>query len=102
MEIPLSKGKLLGAERDIANFTVIGRNLRLTTSAIVDNGSPFTIIMESDLKRTRIPYTSLPTFQKVNLGGIPLFLKDLGDCDLVFRTTENEVITLKHKIYGGS
>lgn len=101
MKIPLSKGKLLGAERDIANLTVIGKNLHLTTTSIVDNGSPFTIIMESDLKRTRIPYTSLPKTQTVYLGPVKLFLVDLGDCDLVFRDFDNNVIKLKNRVYGG-
>lgn len=101
MKIPLSKGKLLGAERDIANFTIIGRNLHITITAIVDNGSPFTIVMENDLKRTRMPYTKLPTAQKVNLGPISLFLKDLGDCDLVFKDIESNILKLKHKVYGG-
>lgn len=101
MKILLSKGNLLGGERDIANFTVIGKNLHLTTTAILDNGSPFTIIMENDLKRTRIPYTHLPQNQQVNLGPVKLSLIDLGDCDLVFRTEENEIIKLKNKVYGG-
>jgi|YelNatPaOPRAMG01_1025707.scaffolds.fasta_scaffold144708_3 hypothetical protein len=101
MKIPLTKGFLLGAERDIATFTVIGKNFHIITRAIVDTGSPFTILMENDLKRTRIPYTQLPKLQKVNLGPIAIFLIDLGDCDLLFRDVDNNPITLKHKIYGG-
>jgi hypothetical protein len=57
MKIPLTKGFLLDVERDTATFTVIRKNFHIITRAIVDTGSPFTILMENDLKRTRISYT---------------------------------------------
>ena len=101
MKIPLSKGKMLGAERDIAFFTVIGSNLNLSVSAIVDTGSPVTIISESDLKRSRLPYTQLPKQQIVSLGPIKLGLVDLGECTLIFRDMENNPLNLNHKMFGG-
>ena len=67
--------------------------------AVIDNGSPFTMISENDLKRTRLPLKSLPIVGKA-IYIAPVNLVDLGECNLTFKDIKNETITFKFRIFG--
>ncbi len=64
VKIPLFSMRLLGDERDCVTVNIRGKNFYLTTIAIIDNGSPVTLISENDLKRTRLPLKSLHVVKK--------------------------------------
>jgi len=63
MKIPLTKGFLLGIKRDIATFTVIGKNFHIITRAIVYTGSPFTILMEKQLEKSITSIFLIPSLK---------------------------------------
>jgi len=59
-KIPLFTGKSLGFDRDMVTFSIKYGNLpNFFCKAIIDTGCPFTIVSESSIKRTRIPYRDL-------------------------------------------
>jgi len=101
VKIPLFSMKFLGDERDCITVNIKGRNFSLTTVAVVDNGSPITLITENDLKRTRLPLRALPIVGKAAYGSMSVKLIDLEECDLTFRDVENEPVTFKFRVYGG-
>ena len=103
IKIPLIKANSLGYERDMISFSVkYGSLPNFFASAIVDTGCPFCVISESVIKKTRISYSDKPVHHKqVWLGGILFELKELGECDLVFRDHEKKSISFKHPLYIG-
>ena len=101
-KIPLFSGKSLGFIRDMVTFSVKYGNLpNFFCKAIVDTGCPFTIISESSIKRTRIPYNTKPSKYNVELGSINLELKELGICELYFRDENGEIRKFEQEIYIG-
>ena len=105
IKIPFFKGIILGAERDVISFAVkYGSLPNFYAKAMIDNGSPYTILPENVLKRTRIPYHSTPIKKdkpSLNLGGIIPQLRELGVCELIFRDENNRPIIIKQEIYAG-
>lgn len=70
--------------------------------AIVDTGCPFTIISESSIKKTRIPYNSKKSFKyNVQIGNISMELKELGMCEINFRDDENKTKAFEQELYVG-
>lgn len=101
-KIPLFIGKSLGFDRDMIVFSVKYGNLpNFFTKAILDTGCPFTIISESTIKKTRIPYSDKPTKFNVQLGTIPLDLKELGGCEISLRDEKNESLKFKQELFVG-
>ena len=101
-KIPLFMGKSLGFDRYMVSMSVKYCNLPcFFTKAIVDTGCPYTIISESTLKKTRIPYNDKLFKCQVQLGNIPLELKELGICELQFRDENGNIIKFKQEIYVG-
>jgi len=104
LKIPLIKGKSLGFERDMVTFSLKwGALPRVIASGIVDTGYPYVILSENVFKRSRIPYNSLPVEPSpVNIGGITLELKNLGECHLFFRNEEGNLVELiKQRVFVG-
>ncbi len=61
MKIPLFKHKILDYERYVATLSIEVKNFKIFgIEAVVDTGCPHTILMEKDLRRLRLSYTSLP------------------------------------------
>jgi hypothetical protein len=71
------------------------------TNVIIDTGSPWSIIMETDLKtKTRIPYTSYSVVKRVNVI-VPVDLIDLGKCISKFRDAEDKIVSFEHNMFDG-
>jgi hypothetical protein len=68
MKIPLFKRKILGYERYVVILSIEVKNLKIFgIEAVIDTGSPHTILMERDLRRLRLSYTSLPEVKQIKL-----------------------------------
>ncbi|MAG40061.1 hypothetical protein CMI41_03775 [Candidatus Pacearchaeota archaeon] len=101
-KIPLFSGKSLGFDRDMVTFSVkYGSLSSFFCKAIVDTGCPFTIISESSIKRTRIPYSSKPSKYNVQIGNISMDLIELGVCEINFRDENGNTKTFEQEIYVG-
>ena len=101
-KIPLFSGKSLGFERDMVAFSVKYENLpNFFCKGIVDTGCPFTIISESSIKRTRIPYNCKPSKYNVQHGNINMDLIELGICEINFRDENGDVKKFEQEIYVG-
>ena len=101
-KIPLFSGKSLGFERDMVTFSVkYGNFPNLFCKGIVDTGCPFTIISESSIKRTRIPYNSKPSKYNVQLGNINMELRELGICEINFRDEKGDINKFEQDVYVG-
>ena len=91
----------MGGGRYMVPASIIGRNFRLFTNFVIDTGSPWSILMEHDLKaKTRIPYASYPKVNRVNLI-IPIDLMKLGKCKIVFRDRDGQPVEFDQELYGG-
>jgi hypothetical protein len=102
MKIPVNDFNWAGGERYIVSLRISGPGFNFLTDAIIDTGSPWSIIMESDLKtKTRVPYSKLPTYKIVNLITQIKLLELSGDCKLIFRDVDNNAVQFSHKMYGG-
>lgn len=100
MRIPLIESPYLGAVRSSVSAYVMIGSIKFPTTFILDTGSPYTIISEQDLQRTRIPFQSYKTFTRAKVV-IDIDLKDFGECELTFLDVEGNPIVLKHNLYGG-
>lgn len=101
VKIPISEVNWFGGERYVTHVLIEGKNFRFHTNVIIDTGSPWSIIMETDLKtKTRIPYTSYPIVKRVNVI-VPVDLIDLGKCTLKFHDVEDKIVSFEHNMFGG-
>ena len=102
MQILVNDITWAGGERYMVPLRITGSGFNFFTDAIIDTGSPWSIIMESDLKtKTRIPDSKLPKVNTVNLI-TKIDLIDLhGDCKLIFKDKDNNAVQFIHKMYGG-
>lgn len=80
----------------------ISNSHSLYIKSIIDTGCPFTFISESDLKKTRIPFTNYKIVNTVQLGQFAINIINLSEntC-FIFRDVNNKLVKVKHKIYGG-
>lgn len=102
IKIPLFNSKSLGFDRDMVVFSInYGSLPPFFAKAIIDTGCPFTIISESTIKKTRIPYSTKETKYIVQLGNISLELKELGLCDLIFKDENNNPVKFKQEVFIG-
>lgn len=101
VKIPLFKAKSLGFERDMVTFSAQYKSFKVITNAIVDTGCPFTILNETSVKRSRIPYHNKTSANPVLIGNISLQLKELGVCKLYFRDENNQIVTFEQQTYVG-
>lgn len=72
-------------------------HIRISTSALVDTGSPETCIAPRDILRTRIPYKTLPpaTPRHLRLGGLVLPAFNLEDAKLTLIDEKGEKVQLE-------
>ena len=101
MKILIDRINWQGGRRSFINFSLILPSSRLTTNALIDTGSPYTVITEPTLKRTRIPYTKYDYFGTIVIGKIILNLVELGKGTIVFKDEKNILHPFEHDIYGG-
>jgi|SRR3989344_495384 len=103
VKIPLFKGNRLGFERSLVTLSIKYGNLpSFFAEALVDTGCPFTVISESKMKKTRIPYSDKPTsYSNVQVGNIIMELKDLGVCEISFRDENNKIVKINQQIFVG-
>ena len=93
MKIPAFTQKWAKAERISVSFIAkpVKYGGTVFIKSIVDSGCPWTFISENDVERCRnISHRTFEFFEKVNLGGLPIELFDLGDVIFVFRDSENQ------------
>ena len=102
VKIPLIKRKILGYERYVVTLNITVKDLKIFgIEALIDTGSPHTILMEKDLRRLRLPYTSLPEAKQMKLGGYTVKLIDIGECILTFKDVNENLVSFKQKVFGG-
>lgn len=98
MKIPLaiSKDNLI-----TVSFTIRAAHIFGAIEAIVDTGSPETIISEADAIRLNIPISRLKfASHSYGIGGSPIAKYELRNVTLSFRTDENKAETIKlDKVY---
>src|SRR5438132_430726 len=69
--------------------------------AIIDTGCPKTIISKTDFERIRnIAQRGLRHIERMNLGGLPIDLIDLGEATINFKEN-GSIFKVNHKVYGG-
>ena len=103
MKIKLREGKALGFERPLTGFIFKHPNFpMLMDKAIIDTGCPFIVIPEDTIKLRRIPYMRYPKYEKsVNIGGIILELRDMGECIIKLIDVDDKTHEFKHKVFVG-
>ncbi len=101
--IPLLEGKSFGYNRDLAPFHFVYQTLMpFRTIAVIDTGSPYTIISETTLRLiSRIRYSELPSIDQLQLGRISLNIRDLGECKLLFKDENNKLLSFTHRLVAG-
>ncbi|RLI99901.1 MAG: hypothetical protein DRP03_02040 [Candidatus Aenigmatarchaeota archaeon] len=89
----------LGAERRVLTFLVrsCGFIKLRAISAIVDTGSPFTFISQSDLRGLRIP-KNLPMVRQINLL-IPLKIYSVGECEIWLKDENSKYVPFKTNLH---
>lgn len=102
-KIPLFKGSRLGFERSLVTLSIkYGSLPNFFAEALVDTGCPFTVISESKIKKTRIPYSDKPiSYSNVQVGNIMMELRDLGICEISMRDENNNMIKINQQIFVG-
>lgn len=102
MKIPLEEMKLLGESRYVVSCSIqTSRIVTLNLLAILDTGSPFTIIMEKDLRRRRIPHIQFKQVKELVVGNTKINLIDLGSGNINFIDANGKRVTFQHKLLGG-
>jgi hypothetical protein len=103
MKVKLVENKALGFDRPMVSYVFKYPNFpMLFDKAIIDTGCPFVIIPESTIKLRRIPYATCPKYEKtVNIGGILLELRDIGECSIKFMDVDNAFHEFKHRVFVG-
>lgn len=100
MKLPLQDVDWLGGQRATINALVKIGSTQLTTTFLTDTGSPWTIISQNDIQKTRIAYSILPETKRVRLI-VDMDLKILGEATLTFRDSEDNAVQIQHPIYVG-
>jgi len=90
----------LGGPRAAINSLINFGGISLTTTFLVDTGSPFTIISENDLKKTRLAYTKCEHYQRIIIG-TPMDLKKLGEAQIIFKDETGNSVPFSHPVYVG-
>ena len=107
MKVKLREAKALGFNRRMVSFGIKHGNFPMIfDNAIVDTGCPFLIISEDMAKTRRIPYKKYNKLdidggKPLNIGGILLELRCLGECDITLKTVDDQIVNLKHQAYVG-
>jgi len=105
MKIKLKSAKSLGFDRDMASIGFKHPQFaRVFDNAIIDTGCPYVIISESVIKTRRMPYKKYPKLElesPLNLGGILMELRDLGECSIFMFDTNDKLNEFKHRAYVG-
>jgi len=64
--------------------------------ALVDTGSPFTVLSTSDALKLKLPITKMRSGEPVSVAGFRFFNHQLNNVTLVFRTEDGKIFTLSH------
>jgi hypothetical protein len=89
-----------GGPRATINAIVKIGSTSIPVTFLIDTGSPYTIIVENDLKRTRLPYTAFKKFCRATVG-VSMDLKELGEIEIIFRDEAGNGSSFKNKAYAG-
>lgn len=58
--------------------------------ALIDTGSPFTVLSPSDILSSRMPISQMQSGQSVKVGGARFYNHQLGAAIMTFKTEKNE------------
>jgi hypothetical protein len=62
----------------------------MSVDALIDTGSPFTVLSTNDILRTRLPITKMQSGETVLLAGFRFFNHPIKNVTMFFRTTTRE------------
>ena len=65
-----------------------------TVDALIDTGSPFTVLSTNDVLSTRMPITKMQSGQTVLLAGFRFINHPIRDVTMNFRTEQDELFTV--------
>lgn len=74
-------------------FNILKPGIYLTVDAVVDTGSPFTVLSAKDALSSRLPISTMRSGQTVGLVGCTFFRHEIGTVVLHFRAEDGKLVS---------